>query len=155
MVFAPLPLWADVLVAPAGQFFSARFPKQPDVKNSEKMGIVQTIYTSPEASRLLLLSHSLLPVEEQPLVLMQSVLDGFMERLSAELLSIQKTDFVSATGKKLPAKRFTFGNPKVWGQGIVIVSGQHSYIVVVAIRKPMEGLDTAGKSFISSFKILN
>jgi hypothetical protein len=41
------------------------------------------------------------------------------------------------------------------GEGIVIVSGRHSYVVVVATRKPIEELDAAGKKFISSFKVLD
>ena len=149
------PTRAHVLVSPADQYFSAEFPKQPDEKTSEKLGLVQTIYTSAEANKILLLSRSLWPVKADPLTEMQSMLDGFMERLTSELLSIQKVDFVSAVGKKLPGKRFTFGNPKVWGEGIVIVSGRHSYVVVVATRKPIEELDAAGKKFISSFKVLD
>lgn len=149
------PSMAEVLLAPADQLFSAKFANQPDEKSVEKGGLVQHMYSSPESAKLFMVSHTLWPIEPDPIVAMQSILDGFMERIAAELLSIEKKNFLSATGKKLPAKRFTFGNAKVWGEGVVVTAGRRSYVVLVATRKPAEGLDATGKKFIASFKILN
>lgn len=146
---------ATVLVAPEGQFFSANFPTEPSQKTSEKAGVVQTIYSSPEQSRFLMLSHALWPTDADPVLAMQSVLNGFTEQISGELLSIERRSFVSATGKKLPAKHFTFGSSKVWGEGLIVMSGRHTYLIQVVVRKPSTGLDEAGKKFLASFKVLN
>lgn len=146
---------ATVLLAPEGQFFSAGFPNQPSQKTLEKAGVVQTIYSSPAKERFLMLSHALWPTDADPVLAMQSVLNGFTEQISGELLSIEKRNFVSATGKKLPAKHFTFGSSKVWGEGLIVMSGRHTYLVQVVVRKPSMGLDDAAKKFLSSFKVLN
>jgi len=99
--------------------------------------------------------HFLWPVEPDPALAMQSIMDGLIERVAAELLSIEKTDFVSADGKKLPAKRFTYGNSKLWGGGLTVASGRHSFVVQVTKRKPSESFDSADEQFISSFKVLS
>lgn len=155
MIAGPLGANAAVLLAPEGQFFSANFPNQPSQKTSEKAGVVQTIYSSPEKDRFLMLSHALWPTDADPVIAMQSVLNGFTEQISGELLSIEKRNFVSATGKKLAAKHFTFGSSKVWGEGLIVMSGRHTYLVQVVVRKPSTGLDDAGKKFLTSFKVFN
>jgi hypothetical protein len=146
---------ATVLLAPEGQFFSASFPNQPSQEISEKAGVVHTIYSSPEKERFLMLSHALWSTDADPTIAMQSVLNGFTDQISDELLSIEKRNFISATGKKLAAKHFTFASSKVWGEGLIVMSGRHTYLIQVVVRKPSTGLDDVGKKFISSFKVLN
>jgi hypothetical protein len=149
------PSRADVLVAPADQFFSAKFPIQPEQKTTETNGLLLTIYGSREGGRAFLVGHTLWPVEPDPALAMQSIMDGLIERVAAELLSIEKKDFVSADGRKLPAKWFTYGNSKLWGGGLSVASGRHTFVVQVTKRKPSEGFDSADEQFISSFKVLS
>jgi hypothetical protein len=147
--------FGEVLFAPADQFFSARFPNQPDQKSSEMLGIKHTMYGSKDGDKIFSVAHVLWPSQLNPLAEVQSMIDGLVERLSAELLSIEKASFTSASGKNLPAKRFTFASARLWGEALLVVSGQNSYMVQVVMRKPSEGLDLAGKQFFSSFKVLS
>jgi hypothetical protein len=149
------PSRADVLVAPVDQFFSAKFPVQPDLKTSETHGLLLTIYGSREGDRAFLVAHALWPVEPDPALAMQSIMNGLIERVAAELLSIEKKDFVSTDGKQLPAKKFTYGNSKLWGGGLTVASGRRSFVVQVTKRKPSEGFDSADEEFISSFRVLS
>jgi hypothetical protein len=149
------PSRADVLVAPADQVFSAKFPIQPDEKTTETHGLISTIYGLREGGKAFLVAHTLWPVEPDPALAMQSIMDGLIERVAAELLSIEKKNVVSADGRELPAKRFTYGNSKLWGGGLIVASGRHSFLVQVTKRKPSEGFVTADEQFISSFKVLS
>ncbi|GLH76592.1 hypothetical protein SSBR45G_15000 [Bradyrhizobium sp. SSBR45G] len=82
------------------------------------------------------------------------MLDGLVERVSGEFLSIDKTEIKSASGAMLPAKRFNFGSDNVWGGGLTTVSGPHTFLVQVMKRKPLEGWDAADRKFVASFKVL-
>jgi hypothetical protein len=146
---------ADILLAPAEQYFSVTFPSQPDQKSSENLGIKHTMYGSKQGDKVFSVAHALWPSQLNPLDAVQSMINGLVERLSAELLSIKKTSFNSASGKKLPATRFTFGSARLWGEALLVVSGQNSYMVQVLMLKPSEGLNTSDKRFFSSFKVLN
>ena len=146
---------ADVLFAPADQYFSVTFSSQPDQKSSESLGIKYTIYGSKNGEKVHSVAHALWPSQLNPLDEVQSMINGLVERLSAELLSIERVSFVSASGKQLPAKRFTYASARMWAEALIIVSGQHSYLVQVGMRKPSEGLDVPDKRFISSFKVLD
>jgi len=114
-----------------------------------------TNYFSREGGKVFTVAHTLWPVEPDPALAMQSILDGLIERVAAELLSIDKRDFVSGKGKRLPAKRFTYGNSKLWGGGLAVASGRHTFVVQVVKRKPSEGLDSSDEQFISSFMVLS
>jgi hypothetical protein len=149
------PSRADVLVAPADQFFSAKFPIQPEQKTSETDGLLLNIYGSRDGGRAFAVAHALWPVEPDPALALQSIMGGLIERVAAELLSIEKIDFVSAGGKKLFAKRFTYGNSKLWSGGLTVASGRHSFVVQVTKRKPSEGFDSTDEQFISSFEVLS
>ena len=154
--FPSWSLLADVLVTPVDQFFSAEFPNQPDKKTTETDGLVLTIYGLRQGDKAFVVAHTLWPVQPDPALAMQSIMDGLIERVAAELLSIEKMDFVSADGKKLPAKRFAYGNSKLFGGGLIVTSGRHSFMVQVTKRNPSsESLDSADEKFISSFKVLS
>jgi hypothetical protein len=147
--------FGEVQFAPADEHFSAAFPGQPDKRTTEMLGIKSTMYGSKNGDKLFAVAHMLWPTELDPLAEVQSMIDGLVERISAELLSIEKTTITSASGKGLAAKKFTFASAKVWGEALIVVSGQHSYMVSVVMRKPSEGLDDAGRQFFSSFRVLN
>jgi len=145
---------ADVSVAPAGELFSVKFPIEPEKKISEAHGVVLTIYGSREGRRSFAVAHALWLQEPDQVLAMQSIMDGLIERVSAELLSIERISFVSEDGRKLIAKRFTYGSSKLWGGGIAVAVGRHSFLVQVTKPKPSEDFDSEDDQFISSFKVL-
>lgn len=113
------------------------------------------MYLAREADATFSVAHALVPIDGNPTLLMQSILDGLVERTSSEFLSINKTELLSASRKKLPAKRFTFGSAKIWGGGFAAVSGHHAFLVQVTKHKPSEGFDAADRKFMGSFKVLD
>jgi hypothetical protein len=146
---------ADVSFAPAGELFSAKFPIEPEKKRiADADGGVLTIYGSREGRRSFAVAHALWPQEPNPVLAMQSIMDGLIERVSAELLSIERISFVSEDGRTLIAKRFTYGSSKLWGGGISVAVGRHTFLVQVTKPKPSEGFDSEDDQFISSFKVL-
>jgi hypothetical protein len=149
------PSWANVLVTPAGQFFSAEFPNQPSERSAMLAQTALTMYSAREADTAFSVAHALVPMDGNPIVLMQSILDGLVERTSSELLSVDKSELLSASRKKLPAKRFTFGSARIWGGGLAVVSGHHAFLVQVTKRRPSEGFDAVDRKFMASFKVLD
>lgn len=157
IIFSSLP-WtsrADVLIAPAEQLFSAKFPSEPEKKTAEMDGAILTIYGSRVGRRSFAVADTLWPRDEDPVLAIQSVMNGLTERISAELLSTERIDFTSEGGEKLIAKRFTYGSARLWGGGLGVASGRHSLLVQVTKPKPSEGFDSADEQFISSFKVLS
>jgi hypothetical protein len=146
---------ADVLIAPAEQSFSAKFPTEPERKKSERDGVALTIYGSRVGPRAFAVADAFWQRDEDQVLALQSIMDGLIERVSAELLSIERIDFSSVDGKKLIAKRFTFGSAKLWGGGLGVASGRHSFLVQIVKPKPSEGFDSVDNQFLSSFKVLS
>jgi hypothetical protein len=155
ILFSSLP-WKSraEVVAPADQLFSANFPNEPE-KKITGTDVVLTIYGSRVDRRSFAVAHALWPRDVNQVLAMQSIMDGLIERISAELLSIERTSFASEDGKKLIAKRFTYGSSKLWGGGLAVATGRHSFLVQVTKPKPLEGFDSADEQFISSFKLLS
>lgn len=145
---------ANVSVAPAGELFSAKFPTEPEKKVAEADGVVLTIYGSREGRRSFAVAHALWSRDMDQVSELQSIMDGLIERISAELLSIERISFVSEDGRKLIAKRFTYGSSKLWGGGIAVAVDRHCFLVQVTKPKPSEGFDSEDDQFISSFKVL-
>lgn len=154
------PSLAQSHFAPEGSSFSIDFPDPPQRKSAEDGGVTLTAYISSRGPTRFSVSEMFFPpdkfpVEPDPVDEMQSILDGMIERMKSELLSIEKKDFTATNGKKLPEKHFTFGNGKGWGEGIIVMLGRHAYLVVIVRRGQDKGLDPVGHKFISSFQISN
>jgi hypothetical protein len=76
---------------------------------------------------------------------------------AAIVTSRQSVDFVSASGRTLPAKTFSFVNADIYGEGILVASGPH-LISVVGIDMSKAPSNTSGtrlavKKFVPSLKI--
>jgi hypothetical protein len=157
MLFSSVP-WksrADVLFVPEDRLFSAKFPIEPEKKTSEKDGVMLTFYGSRVGRKVFSIADTFWPTATDPMLAIQSIMDGLIERVSAELLSFEKVTFASEDGKKLMAKRFTYASSKLWGGGLAVAAGRHSLFVQVAKAKPSEGFDSTDDQFISSFKVLS
>ncbi|WP_315728655.1 hypothetical protein [Bradyrhizobium sp. SZCCHNS2015] len=150
----PASAFAGHAFAPAEHFFSVEFPTPPEEKSSGLLGLSSTTFLATDGNKAFAVFHAAWPIQGKPALMMQSVLDGLVERVSGEFLSIDKTEFKSSSGAMLPAKRFTFSSDKVWGGGLTTVSGPHSFLVQVMKRKPLEGWDAADRKFMASFKVL-
>ncbi|MGJ4902476.1 hypothetical protein ACQR0V_12975 [Bradyrhizobium sp. HKCCYLS2058] len=150
----PAPALAGSVFAPSGHFFSVEFPTPPEEKSSGLLGLSSTTFLAKDGNKAFAVFHAAWPMQGKPALMMQSMLDGLVERISGEFLSIDKTEFKSASGTMLPAKRFTFSSDKVWGGGLTTVSGPHTFLVQVMKRKPLWGWDAPDRKFMASFKVL-
>lgn len=108
------PAFAGRAFAPSEHFFSVKFPTPPEEKSSGLLGLSSTTFLAKDGNKAFAVFHAARPIQGKPALMMQSMLDGLVERISGEFLSIDKTEFKPASGAMLPAKRFTFSGDKVW-----------------------------------------
>ena len=70
---------------------------------------------------------------------------------SAHETSVQKNDYVTAAGAKIPSRKFTFESDGGSGKGIIIISG-HMVLVAAGNRYSANLKDDPIDEFLSSFK---
>ena len=147
---------ADFVARSEATGYAVKFPIRPsvDVKNTPAGKVTinfarlgDNMFTASEAESILADTSTALDSSVTSLVKSFPV---------AIVMSKQSISVTAASGRALPAETFTFVNPDIYGEGIVVAAGRH-LITVVAVdtsKKPTKDSDArlAIKKFVSSLK---
>lgn len=145
---------AQTPVSSAEGRYSIMFPATPQRNDSSQAGVSLTTYVVRAGDNVFVLAEGLFASDiPDAAAMMDQDVTGYINSLEGgRETSRQSADFVTSSGKLLPARQFSFESNTMAGKGLVVVSGRRDIVIGAQSIKP-NGTGAPNDKFIASFRL--